>query len=130
VLCSRADSIDQLISNLHVTEEERRRLVNLRLDPALLRVVLDFLYRPDFAHSLPPLLALTHVTSDKADDLLVSEQLSVCVCMCIRACVCICIRKLQVGQVLLNFGGGEVKVVVNALRLFTYPKDIALQVRQ
>ena len=33
LMLPRSESIDKLISNLHVTEDERRRLVNTRIDP-------------------------------------------------------------------------------------------------
>lgn len=55
----RSESIDKLISNLHVTEDERRRLVNTRIDPALMSEVLEFLYRADHVDSLPPMLQLS-----------------------------------------------------------------------
>ncbi len=55
----RSNSIDKLISNLHVTDEERRRLVNTRIHSALLPTMLDFLYRDDHLESVPPMLLLT-----------------------------------------------------------------------
>lgn len=59
----RSDSIDKLISNLHVTDEERRRLVNTRIAPALMPTVLDFLYRDAHADAVPPMLRLTKAST-------------------------------------------------------------------
>lgn len=60
-LAARPDSIDKLVSNLQVTDEERRKLVNTRIDPALMGTVLDFLYKDKHADSVPPMLQLTPV---------------------------------------------------------------------
>ncbi|KAL6760662.1 hypothetical protein V8C86DRAFT_1058572 [Haematococcus lacustris] len=64
----KSDSIDKLISNLRVTEEERRRLVNTRLQPCLLRTVLDFLYKADHADSVPPCLQLSPTATAPATE--------------------------------------------------------------
>ena len=58
-LFCRSDSIDKLISNLHVTDDERRRLVNTCMDPGLMSTMLDFLYRDDHVDSVPPMLQVT-----------------------------------------------------------------------
>jgi hypothetical protein len=47
---------EQLLSHLAVDERERRLLVNMRIHPQLMRPVLDFLYKPEHADSVPPLL--------------------------------------------------------------------------
>ncbi len=60
--CGRSDSIDKLVSNLQVTDEERRKLVNTRIDPLLMGTILDFLYKDKHADSVPPLLHLTPVS--------------------------------------------------------------------
>lgn len=57
----RSDSIDKLVSNLQVTDEERRKLVNTRIEPALMGSVLDFLYKEKHLDSVPPMLQLTPV---------------------------------------------------------------------
>ena len=58
---TRSDSIDKLVSNLQVTDEERRKLVNTRIEPALMGTVLDFLYKEKHMDSVPPMLQLTPV---------------------------------------------------------------------
>lgn len=58
-MCNRTDTIDKLVTNLQVTDEERRRLVNTRIEPAVMGTVLDFLYREAHADSVPPILQLT-----------------------------------------------------------------------
>ncbi len=55
---ARSDSVDQLLSHLDVSDDERRRLVNARIEPALVPVLLDFVYREDHAPSVPPMLQL------------------------------------------------------------------------
>jgi hypothetical protein len=77
LLC-RSDSIDKLISSLAVTDDERKRLVNTRLDPALMRVVLDFFYSPDNIQSVPPLLMLTPIPD--MNDAAAAAQLAVRSC--------------------------------------------------
>ncbi|GLC37451.1 hypothetical protein PLESTB_001584400 [Pleodorina starrii] len=67
-LAARSDSIDKLVSNLQVTDEERRKLVNTRIDPALMGTVLDFLYKDKHADSVPPMLQLTPVNTLQPDD--------------------------------------------------------------
>ncbi|GLI59507.1 hypothetical protein VaNZ11_001399 [Volvox africanus] len=67
-LAARSDSIDKLVSNLQVTDEERRKLVNTRIDPALMGTVLDFLYKDKHADSVPPMLQLTPVNPLQPDD--------------------------------------------------------------
>lgn len=44
---------------LQVTKEDRVALLNTPLQPALLDCVLDFLYSPLHAHSVPPTIRLT-----------------------------------------------------------------------
>ncbi|PNH00417.1 hypothetical protein TSOC_013761 [Tetrabaena socialis] len=60
-LYPKSDTIDKLVSNLQVTDEERRKLVNTRIEPALMGSVLDFLYKDKHLDSVPPLLQLTPV---------------------------------------------------------------------
>eukprot|EP00198_Chlamydomonas_reinhardtii_P006390 XP_001695726.1 predicted protein [Chlamydomonas reinhardtii] len=60
-LYPKSDSIDKLVSNLQVTDEERRKLVNTRIEPALMGSVLDFLYKEKHLDSVPPMLQLTPV---------------------------------------------------------------------
>ncbi|EFJ48899.1 hypothetical protein VOLCADRAFT_90642 [Volvox carteri f. nagariensis] len=67
-LAARSDSIDKLVSNLQVTDEERRKLANTRIDPALMGTVLDFLYKDKHADSVPPMLQLTPVNPLQPDD--------------------------------------------------------------
>ncbi len=50
--------MDKLLSHLDVSDEERRRLVNTRIEPCLVPVLLDFIYREEHAHSVPPMLQL------------------------------------------------------------------------
>eukprot|EP00798_Chlamydomonas_sp_ICE-L_P023153 gene23153-30358_t len=52
-------SIDNLISNLHVTDKERKQLVNTRIHSALLPTILDFLCREEHLDSAPPMLGLS-----------------------------------------------------------------------
>ena len=47
-----------LVPELRVSSEERTELVNLRLDPALMDCLLDFLYREEYQESLPPMIRL------------------------------------------------------------------------
>ncbi|KXZ46814.1 hypothetical protein GPECTOR_40g548 [Gonium pectorale] len=67
-LYPKSDSIDKLVSNLQVTDEERRKLVNTRIDPALMNTVLDFLYKEKHLDSVPPMLQLTPINNLQLDD--------------------------------------------------------------
>ncbi len=64
---SRSESIDKLISNLQVTTDERRALTNTPLDPLLVNVLIDFLYRADHVESLPPLMQPTNKVQSAPD---------------------------------------------------------------
>lgn len=55
----RPDAIDNLVPNRQVTDEEKARLVNAPIKPALMGTLLEFLYRDVHADSVPPLLRLT-----------------------------------------------------------------------
>ncbi|GAX80648.1 hypothetical protein CEUSTIGMA_g8083.t1 [Chlamydomonas eustigma] len=72
---ARAASIDKLVSNLHVSDAERRLLVNSKLVPELLPPLLEFLYRGPNATGMPPLLQLT--PSAHFEKALNAQQLSV-----------------------------------------------------
>jgi hypothetical protein len=52
-------SNEQLLNQLQVDEAERRLLVNTRIHPALMTPLLDFLYQPEHADSVPLGLQLT-----------------------------------------------------------------------
>ena len=52
-------SNEQLLNQLQVDEAERRLLVNTRIHPALMAPLLDFLYQPEHADSVPLGLQLT-----------------------------------------------------------------------
>ena len=58
-------------TEIKFSEEERRRMVNLPLQTYLLDTVLDFIYRPEFATTLPPLLRCS-----SSDDLVSSGATS------------------------------------------------------
>lgn len=60
------DNSDELLSHLHVSDTERHKLVNARIPPSLLAPVLDFLYRPEHADSVPPSLLLHRPTPNSS----------------------------------------------------------------
>eukprot|EP00879_Flechtneria_rotunda_P010445 GHRR01010921.1.p1 GENE.GHRR01010921.1~~GHRR01010921.1.p1 ORF type:complete len:1048 (+),score=450.42 GHRR01010921.1:155-3298(+) len=47
---------EELLSRLSVDEQERRLLINMRIHPRLIAPVLEFLYKPENADSVPPVL--------------------------------------------------------------------------
>eukprot|EP00878_Enallax_costatus_P014166 GHUV01014815.1.p1 GENE.GHUV01014815.1~~GHUV01014815.1.p1 ORF type:complete len:1261 (+),score=458.53 GHUV01014815.1:316-4098(+) len=59
------DQADQLLAQLAVDEQERKLLVNMPIHPQLMQTVLGFLYRPEYADSLPPLLRPEHLPQDR-----------------------------------------------------------------
>lgn len=52
--CSAAQEAKR--ETLAEMEARRRRLLNLRLPSYLMDAVLDFIYRPEFADELPPIM--------------------------------------------------------------------------
>ncbi len=55
----RPDAIEALLSQMEMTAADRATLINMRIDPLLLDVVVDFLYSPVHTTSVPPMIQLT-----------------------------------------------------------------------
>jgi hypothetical protein len=60
-------SPEQLLSHLAVDEGERQLLVNMRIHPQLMRPVLEFMYKPEHADSVPPLLRPQQIQQQQQD---------------------------------------------------------------
>lgn len=55
----RSETGDWCSEQLEVDDDERRRLVNNRIDPALVNTVLEFIYQDEYQDSVPPMLRPT-----------------------------------------------------------------------
>ncbi|GMH42583.1 hypothetical protein BSKO_10502 [Bryopsis sp. KO-2023] len=62
----RLDNLEWLNEKLDVPEEERKILVNTRIDSSLLNTVLEFLYQDEYQESVPPMLRLSANNSGAA----------------------------------------------------------------
>lgn len=58
------EQADQLLAQLVINEQERQLLVDMPIHPRLMQTVLGFLYKSEYANSLPPLLRPQQMLQD------------------------------------------------------------------
>ena len=61
VVFVRGEAVEDLLNHMHVSDHERQRLINTRIDPALMPVILDFLYKEENCDSVPPQMYMLQI---------------------------------------------------------------------